>query len=289
MDTINIPDLLAEERASGALYWNTGASFSMKVNWLTTPNVSGGYTTVSVSLNVVGASVSGTCLSGSHITINGSKSSFEGKSLSFDGVAGTEYMMHYYSVNVYHTAATSVPISGAWAWNGYIWINGGYSGNFNTVSGSSSISCAALLTAPGAPTNLSLTGRFDNGMSTMLTWTKGSGTVSAYEVQRRFWKAYNNSYTDYALVDSNYNGSATSITIQHSAVGDHAQQVRIRAKNDAGYSSWVESNWVYHDGVNIYTDNNGSKTYAKVRVWNGSTWKQGYVSVWTGSGWSTTK
>ena len=62
----------------------------------------------------------------------------------------------------------------------------------------------------------------------------------------------------------------------------------------SGYSEvtarlWVESNWVYHDGVNVYTNDSGSKTYGKVRVWNGSEWVQGYVSVWTGSAWSTTK
>lgn len=147
----------------------------------------------------------------------------------------------------------------------------------------------SVIKIPGAPSNLSLTGRFDNGMSTTLTWTKGSGTITAYEIQRRFWKAYNNSYTDYAIVNSNYDGGATSITIQHSAVGDHAQQVRIRAKNSAGYSNWVESNWVYHDGVNIFTNTSGGKTYGKVKVWNGTTWKQAYVSLWNGSGWTTTK
>lgn len=292
MDKLNIelPKLTSiTPRASGTMYWSSGASFSMIVDWSTSPNVSGGYTTVSVTMRMQNASVSGTCRSGSHITINGNQSSFANKKLSYGG-NGSNFTLHSHSVNVYHTNAVNVPISGAWAWNGYIWISGVYSGNFNTVSGSGTVSCAAILTPPGAPTNLSLTGRFENGMTTQLTWSKGSGTVANYEVQRRFWKRYNNSYTDWWNVDLNYgNTNTTSITIQHSAVGDHSQQVRIRAKNSAGASAWVESNWVAHDGVNVYTNNSGSKTYGKVRIWNGSSWVQGYVSVWTGSGWSTTK
>lgn len=292
MDKINIeiPELrTVTPRASGTLYWNTGASFSMIVDWSTSPNVSGGYTTVTVSMRLEKASVSGTCRSGSHITINGNQSSFANKTLSYGG-NGTNFTIHSHSVNVYHTTAVNVAISGKWVWDGYIWISGGYSGNFSSVSGSGTVSCAAILTAPGAPTNLSLTGRFDNGMQTVATWTKGSGTVSCYEVQRRFWTYYDNVYTDWWDVNLNYGDTnTTSVTLAHSAVTHHAQQVRIRAKNSAGTSAWVESNWVYHDGINVYTNNSGSKTYGKVRVWNGSAWVQGHVSVWTGSGWSTTK
>ena len=291
MDKLNIelPKLTSiTPRASGTMYWSSGASFSMIVDWSTSPNVSGGYTTVSVTMRMQNASVSGTCRSGSHITINGNQSSFANKKLSYGG-NGSNFTLHSHSVNVYHTNAVNVAISGKWVWDGYIWISGGYSGNFSSVSGSGTVSCAAILTPPGAPTNLSLTGRFDNGMSTVASWNKGSGTVTAYEVQRRFWTAYDKAYTDWGNVDSNYNGSATSITLQHSAVTHHSQQVRIRAKNAAGVSAWVESNWVDHDGINVYTNSSGSKTYGKVRVWNGSSWVQGYVSVWTGSGWSTTK
>ena len=291
MDKLNIelPKLTSiTPRASGTMYWSSGASFSMIVDWSTSPNVSGGYTTVSVTMRMQNASASGTCRSGSHITINGNQSSFANKKLNYGG-NGSNFTLHSHSVNVYHTNAVNVAISGKWVWDGYIWISGGYSGNFSSVSGSGTVSCAAILTPPGAPTNLSLTGRFDNGMSTVASWNKGSGTVTAYEVQRRFWTAYDKAYTDWSNVDSNYNGSATSITLQHSAVTHHSQQVRIRAKNDAGVSAWVESNWVDHDGINVYTNNSGSKTYGKVRVWNGSSWVQGYVSVWTGSGWSTTK
>ena len=286
---ISIPSIKSNARANGSFYWDTGKGFSIKVNWATTPNVSGGYTKVEASLNIVGASARGTCQAGSHITINGNESSFANKSLSFDGVSGKEYILHYHSVNVSHTGAINVSMSGKWVWNGFIWVEGSYSGNFTSVSGTGTIPCAALLTPPGAPTNLSLTGRFDNGMTTQASWTKGTGTIEAYEVQRRFWTAYDNAYSDWSNVNSNYSGSATSITIQHSAVTHHSQQVRIRAKNAAGTSSWVESNWVGHDGVNVYTNNSGTKTYGKVRVWNGSAWVQGYMSVWTGSAWSTTK
>lgn len=292
MDKLNIelPELTAATpRASGTMRWSSGASFPMIVDWSTSPNVGGGYTTVSVTMRMQQASVTGTCQAGSHITINGNKSSFANKYLNYGG-NGTNFTLHSHSVNIYHSTAVNIPISGAWAWNGYIWVSGSYSGRFNTVSGSGTVSCAAILTPPGAPSNLSLTGRFENGMSTYLTWSKGSGTVANYEVQRRFWKKYNDSYSGWHDVNLNYgDANTTSITIQHSAVGDHSQQVRIRAKNSAGASSWVESNWIAHDGVNVYTNNSGSKTYGKVRVWNGSSWVQGYVSVWTGSSWSTTK
>lgn len=280
MDTINIPELQAEVRASGALYWNTGASFSMKVNWLTTPNISEGYTKVEVSLNVVGASVSGICKEGSHITINGNKSSFYNKSLSFGGVAGTEYLIHYHSVNVYHTGAVSVPISGAWQWDGYIWINGDYSGTFNTVSGSSSISCSALLTAPTAPTWCTHTGNFDNGFSTAVSWGGATGTIDKYIVQVRFWNK-DTGYGGWWKVGET-NGSTTTFNIGHAGVSNDGLQARVYAQNSAGDSAAKEGETVYHEGIKYY--NNGWKI-SNVKVWNGSSWTKGYARVWNGSSW----
>lgn len=277
---IDIAPLAAEVRANGSFYWNTGASFSMKVNWLTEPNVSGGYTKVSMSLNVVGASASGTCQSGSHITINGSQSSFSGKSISFGGVSGTEYMLHYYSVNVYHTGAISVPVSGAWAWNGYIWINGGYSGNFSTVSGSGTVSCAALLTPPTTPTWCTHTGNFDNGYKTYVNWGGATGTIDKYVVQIRFWDK-DTGFQEWGTLGQT-DGSTTTFTIGHSGVAHDGLHVRVIAQNSAGTSSYKEGDIVYHEGVKYY--NNGW-SIGNVKVWNGSAWTKGYVRVWNGSAW----
>lgn len=292
MDKLNIelPKLTSiTPRASGTMYWSSGASFSMIVDWSTSPNVSGGYTTVSVTMRMQNASVSGTCRSGSHITINGNQSSFANKTLSYGG-NGSNFTLHSHSVNVYHTNAVNVAISGKWVWNGYIWISGGYSGNFSSVSGSGTVSCAAILTPPGPPKTVSLTGRFENGMSTSLSWSGTTGTYTGHDIQRRFWKRTGTNTEVYSeWQDVEFNRYPDYREIQHSAVTDHAQQCRVRAVNAAGKSAWVESNWVYHDGINVYTNDSGSKTYGKVRVWNGSAWVQGYVSVWTGSAWSTTK
>lgn len=219
------------------------------------------------------------------LNINGNSKSHSQTYNKGDWTSTFQMVLLEHSARIEYNGSKTITISGSFD------INITYSGVYvGTMSHSVSATLDTILSPPGAPTNLSLTGRFENGMTTQLTWSKGSGTVANYEVQRRFWKRYNNSYTDWWDVDLNYgNTNTTSITIQHSAVGDHSQQVRIRAKNSAGASAWVESNWVAHDGVNVYTNNSGSKTYGKVRIWNGSSWVQGYVSVWTGSGWSTTK
>ena len=264
---------------------SSNANYNMRLGIAWSSVAKSGYSEVTARLWVESAAIRTNGVAKSYaLTINGTSTSGSSAFNMGDWTSTFTHKLLEYTVNVTHTNATSITISGSFA------INITYSGVYvGTMSHSVTASLPATLTAPGAPTNLSLTGRFDNGMSTVASWNKGSGTVTAYEVQRRFWTAYDKAYTDWGNVDSNYNGSATSITLQHSAVTHHAQQVRIRAKNAAGTSSWVESNWVYHDGVNVYTNGSGSKTYGKVRVWNGSTWVQAYVSVWNGTSWSTTK
>ena len=264
---------------------SSNANYNMRLGiaWSSVSN--SGYSTVTARLWIESAAIQTYGVAKTYtLNINGSSTSGSKTFNMGDWTSTFTHKLLEHTVNVNHTNATSITISGSFA------INIEYAGVYvGTMSHSVTASLPATLTAPGAPTNLSLTGRFDNGMSTVASWNKGSGTVTAYEVQRRFWTAYDKAYTDWWNVDSNYNGSATSITLQHSAVTHHAQQVRIRAKNAAGTSAWVESNWVYHDGVNVYTNNSGAKTYGKVRVWNGSAWVQAYVSVWNGTSWSTTK
>nr|DAU23790.1 MAG TPA: hypothetical protein [Caudoviricetes sp.] len=282
MDKFNIdlPELTSvTPRASGTMYWSSGASFSMIVDWSTSPNVSGGYTTVSVTMRMENASVSGTCRSGSHITINGNQSSFANKTLSYGG-NGSNFTLHSHSVNVYHTNAVNVSISGAWAWNGYIWISGVYSGNFNTVSGSGTVSCAAILTPPGAPTWCTHTGNFDNGYKTSVNWGGASGTIDRYIVQIRFW----NRDTGYGAWGSlgQTNSSTTNFEIGHGGVANDGLQVRVFAQNSAGDSSAKEGDLILHEGIKYY---NGGWNISKTKVWNGSSWTKGYVRVWNGSAW----
>ena len=278
--TIELQELTAiTPRASGTLYWGTGASFSMIVDWSTSPNVSGGYTTVSVTMRMQKASVSGTCRSGSHITINGNQSSFANKKLSYGG-NGTNFTLHSHSVNVYHTNAVSVPISGAWSWGGYIWISGSYSGNFNTVSGSSTVSCAAILTPPGAPTSCTHTGNFDNGCKTVVSWSGATGTIHNYDVQVRFWTK-DNGYQAWWTIGTT-NGSTNSFEIGHGGVTTDGLQVRVAATNSAGSSGYKEGNIIYRQGIKQY--NNGWSV-GNVKVWNGSSWVQGFTMVWNGSSW----
>lgn len=264
---------------------SSNTSYNMRLGIAWSSEAKTGYSAVTARLWIQSAAIRTDGVAKSYaLTINGTSTSGSNAFNMGDWTSVFTHKLLEYTVNVTHTSAKSITISGSFA------INITYAGVYvGTMSHSTTANLPAILTAPGAPTNLSLTGRFDNGMSTVASWTKGSGTVEAYEVQRRFWTAYDKAYTDWWNVDSNYNGSATSITLQHSAVTHHAQQVRIRAKNAAGTSAWVESNWVYHDGVNVYTNNSGAKTYGKVRVWNGSAWVQAYVSVWNGTSWSTTK
>ena len=129
--------------ASGSFYWNTGASFNLKVNYNTTPYPNDGYTKVEVSLNLENVSLSGNARTDSKIVIDGNTYSFAGTKYSYSNVT-SNVMLAYYSVNVYHNSAKTITISGCFDWDGYIYISGGYSGNFNNVSGSSTITLSAL-------------------------------------------------------------------------------------------------------------------------------------------------
>lgn len=299
-DTINfsveIPiDEIKEARAgninnvswSGTYGGSSNSSYNMKlgISWSSVKHATLAFSDVTAKLWLHSAAIrTNGVAKTARLTINGNSKSNSQAYNKGDWNSTFQIVLLEHSARVEYTGSKSITISGSFD------VNINYSGVYvGTMSHSVTATLDTVIAPPGAPTNLSLTGRFDNGMSTVASWNKGSGTVTAYEVQRRFWTAYDKAYTDWWNVDSNYNGSATSITLQHSAVTHHSQQVRIRAKNAAGVSAWVESNWVDHDGINVYTNNSGSKTYGKVRVWNGSEWVQGYVSVWTGSAWSTTK
>lgn len=273
---------------SGTYGGTSNANFRMKlgISWSSVKHATIPFSDVTAKLWLHSAAirtegVAKTCT----LNINGNSKSHSQAYNQGDWSSTFQIVLLEHSARIMYEGSKTITISGSFD------VNITYSGVYvGTMSHSVSATLDTILSPPGAPTKVSLTGRFDNGMSTSLSWSGTTGSYTGHDIQRRFWKRTGTNtevYSDW--FDVEYNRYPDYREIQHSAVTDHAQQCRVRAVNAAGKSNWVESNWVYHDGVNVYTDNSGNKTYGKVRVWNGSSWVQGYVSVWTGSEWSTTK
>ena len=263
--------------ASGSFKSSTTSNGKyMSIEWRSTANASTRTSTFTAKM-VFHGSIQGNALEGSNFTVNGTRYSIEGWWDSY--ASGNPLTFKEVTITVNHDSNgnASVPVSAYILYNSASWSDLSASGTAVLDNIGTSVK------VPSAPTNVTLTGTFDNRYTTKGTWNAVSG-ATAYEVQRRFWTKYDNRYTDYGNVASNL--GTNSITISHSAVKDHCQQIRVRAKNSAGVSAWVESNWVWHQGLKVY--NGSSFIVPTIKVWTGSSWKQGYISYYNGSGWETT-
>lgn len=129
---------------------------------------------------------------------------------------------------------------------------------------------------PSAPTNVSLSGLFEEGQNTRVTWSN----ASACDVQQRFWSKDGNLYTDWQQVE--YSRESTYRDMYNANITHNAQQVRVRAVKSGLTSAWVETNWIYHQGIKTYDTN---FRFRNIKIWNGSTWVQGYIKIWHGSTW----
>lgn len=265
--------------ASGVIYGDTSNSLRWRIDWSSSGNSSTNVSSVTATLYIEVMKVNTTSFNNydhtASITINGSTTTKN--TVRFDvrnKPVGTKISIVSATTSVTHNSDgnKSITISGKHVT--------GISVGTQNVSGT--VTLDTLLKPPGAPSGVSSTGRFENGMSTTTTWNAGSGTVSSYTVQRRFWKKPGDTYSAWQDVGTT---SSRSYTMNHSDVRWHSQQVRVRANNAAGSSDWTTGNWIYHDGINVNSGNGFTK--GKIRVWNGSSWVQAYLMVWNGSEWVT--
>lgn len=254
---------------------SSNSNFNMRLGIAWSSVAKSGYSEVTARLWVESAAIRTYGVAKSYaLTINGISTSGSSTFNMGDWTSTFTHKLLEYTVNVTHTNATSITISGSFA------INITYSGVYvGTMSHSTSASLPAILTAPSTPTWCNHTGWFENGDKTTVTWGGASGTITNYTVDVRFWDKAENTYGGWFTVGTT---SSTSFDIGHGGVSHDALQARVRANNSAGSSDWREGGWVYHQGVKV--NNNGFR-HGIVKVWNGSSWVQGYVKVWNGSSW----
>lgn len=122
--------------------------------------------------------------------------------------------------------------------------------------------------APTAPTSVKLTGRYEQGLNPLCSWS-GSTNATSHDIQRRYWSKLTNTYTEWEAVE--WKNSSSSRYLYSCSDDYNCVQARVRANGAGGTSGWTESNWLYRQGV---------------RVWNGSAWQFGYIRVWNGSSWT---
>lgn len=107
-----------------------------------------------------------------------------------------------------------VKIKAYWKCN----LTDGYSGIYiSSLTAEKTIDLISLVPAkPGAPTNFKVSGTFEEGERINLSWTKGSGTVSSYELQYRLHLVSSNgastSWSPWYVHTSSISGGATSYT-----------------------------------------------------------------------------
>lgn len=211
-----------------------------------------------------------------YITINGNKKLLSAN-VNVDG-AGGEYLIMYHSVEV-PTSTTSITISGrcdiGQSFDLPIWYG---------VEGSSSI---ALINPtppiPPVPLNATISGKYEKGQATNITFT-GSGNITGYYIYFRFWRK-SGEYSSWYYKDTGSTNTSGYYSLFHTngADGWDCIQMAVSAYNAGGESAKKETDWIYHQGVNV----NSATGFVKgqIRAWDGSSWVQGYMKVWNGSTW----
>lgn len=134
-------------------------------------------------------------------------------------------------------------------------------------SSRSSFSYENPIPPPTAPTSVKLTGRYEQGVDPLCSWS-GSTNATNHDIQRRYWDFINNSYSEWENVE--WANSSSSRVLYNCNVNHNCVQARVRANGVNGTSSWTESNWIYHNGVRVWDGNNW--VFAYFKVWNGTSW-----------------
>lgn len=277
-----------QSRASGNLVFSDGGSgkISMNCSWTAVQNPANNSSTVTATLTIK-ASLQGNCLSGSHLTIDGNKKTFNQYLNHPSGTPTITLCTH--TVTLYHDANgyKSFNISASFVWNGYAWVSSSVGGvNFNTLSGSNTVSLDRILIVPNKPNiNSIMEGYYESGMSNTVYWSMPSyDNIESYEVEYQTWNHVNGSYSPWYVIAYLNDKTATRFTIGHEHSIETGIRCRVRAKNGNLYSEYSNpTEWNYHSGIRIYDGHNWH--YGKVKVWNGSSWSQGYVSVLQDSRW----
>lgn len=255
-----------------------GQGMYLIIDWESSPVTSGNYSVVTATVKLKSYRISASTKSGT-LTVDGQSTSFS-KDPSIESSVWVEQTLGSNSWHIYHDGNGNKSCSMSASYS----INISYSGvQVGTMNVSGTANLDSIEVRPGEPTNLSASGFYDNGDTSVLNWNKGSGTVTHHWVQYRLWYYTDNSYSGWYTYTQTAS-SSTSYSVTHSYVEADAIQFRVASMNNGVDSTnWSnESNWIYRQGVKVY--DNGMKR-GRIRVWNGSGWAYGYIYVWDGSQW----
>lgn len=266
-----------QTRGSGSFTLASKGAIAITCNWSSSANSGNNTSTVNATLTVY-ASASGNCLGGSHLTIGSSRKDYNTR-LNQSGSAATLTLTSH-SATIGHNAdgTGSVTISGALVWNGYMWHPSGGQ-NFNTLSGSGTVTLDTIVTTPNVPPSATISGIYAKNNHTTISFGGSTGAVTGYKIYYREWNKITDSYSSWIHHGNNTSGS---YSIGHGHVNGDAFQMGVSAVNGAYESAIRETGWIYHQGLSV---NNGGYRNGTIRVWNGNSWVQGYVRVWNGSSW----
>ena len=108
-----------------------------------------------------------------------------------------------------------------------------------------------LALAPAAPTGVTSSPR-NSGLA--LTWRAPSGPVTGYDVQYKTaeapFRAASGGDPATGWVDAGYSGRAASTTIR-GLTNDTTYEVRVRARNNGGWSDWARGGAVWHAHLDV--------------------------------------
>lgn len=135
-----------------------------------------------------------------------------------------------------------------------------------------------LPNAPGSPTSVTASGKYEKSSTITLSYPGATGTVSGYDIEYRIDGGAWRSLT-----------SPTSNTYSYtvSSIDGYTIQYRVRAKNAGGTSAWKESNTLQHYGIKVY--NGSSFVWGTIKVFNGSSWQNAKLKVYASGGWTLSK
>lgn len=263
---------------------SSNASYNMRLGIAWSSVAKSGYSAVTARLWVESAALQTYGVSKSYaLTINGTSTSGNSTFNRGDWNSTFTHKLLEYTVNVTHTSAKSITISGSFD------IEVEYAGVYvGRMTHSTTANLPSILTPPSAPTSITASGKYEVGEKINVSWSGATGTITEYEVQYIQYDYGNGAWAGWGNT-AEKPGTGTSIQHAIASVGENRDRVRyrVRAKNAAGVSAWSpESNDVWHYGIKV---NQSGFKWGQIHIWNGSIWCRGRVKIWNGSSWKAAK
>lgn len=259
---------------SGTINGGNNNGRYLYVKWSSTANTSANSSNVSATLYLSG-NVQGNALSGSFFNLNGTQKTVSGWYDNWG--TGNPLNLGTINITVGHNndGSKSIPVSGKFVYNG----------SFTYVDLSATITLDKINRLPGNPSNINISGLYEDGETQTLTWSAATNATN-YGIYHSVWQLPNGGWSQWYGPEI---VSGTSKTFGHGEIGKSkrgAIKYGVQANAPGGSSGIFESAVTEHYGIRVWSGN--SWKWAQLRVWNGSAWIKSIPQVWNSSGWEQT-